>query len=189
MEPFISGELRDIHGLDSIPWWPLAPGWWLLLAVVVLLLLFAGKIRRRLDWRPDARSQLNKLYRQIKRQPDKATLAEFSELMRRLAIARYGRESCAGLQGEAWLSWLQAHDPKRFRWQERGQLLLSLPYAPPDAPIATNRKEEKQVRTLFRAARAWVDAELPKRAQKKAHIRAALKSFWQFLKQLPNRNP
>ena len=36
--------LRDIHGLDAIPWWPMAPGWWYLIALVpiigTLILLF-----------------------------------------------------------------------------------------------------------------------------------------------------
>ena len=31
--------LRDIHGLDTIPWWPLATGWWYVIAVAGLLLL------------------------------------------------------------------------------------------------------------------------------------------------------
>ena len=30
--------IRDIHGLDAIPWWPPGPGWWL----VGLLVLSAG---------------------------------------------------------------------------------------------------------------------------------------------------
>ena len=33
--------LRDIHGLDAIPWWPMAPGWWYLIGAAVLLLLLA----------------------------------------------------------------------------------------------------------------------------------------------------
>ena len=33
--------LRDIHGLDAVPWWPIAPGWWLIAGVLVLLVLAA----------------------------------------------------------------------------------------------------------------------------------------------------
>ncbi|RLW54638.1 MAG: hypothetical protein B6D69_04845, partial [gamma proteobacterium symbiont of Stewartia floridana] len=28
--------LRDIRGIDTVSWWPLAPGWWLLLIGIVL---------------------------------------------------------------------------------------------------------------------------------------------------------
>ena len=31
--------LRDIHALDAIPLWPLAPGWWYLLGLVAVLQL------------------------------------------------------------------------------------------------------------------------------------------------------
>jgi hypothetical protein len=36
MESF-PGTLRDIHGLDGVPWWPLAPGWWYVLAAIALV--------------------------------------------------------------------------------------------------------------------------------------------------------
>ena len=61
--------LRDIHGLDSVSWLPLAPGWWYLLGLVLALLLLAG-IRYWLiyngpwlGWRGDARRQLRVLNR------------------------------------------------------------------------------------------------------------------------------
>jgi len=33
--------LRDIHGLDQVPLWPMAPGWWYLIGALGLLLLLA----------------------------------------------------------------------------------------------------------------------------------------------------
>ena len=59
---------------------------------------------------------------------------ELSELLRRVAMARLGREACAGLVGEAWLAWLAEQDPKGFDWRTRGRPLLDAPYAPP-APV------------------------------------------------------
>ncbi|MET0045817.1 MAG: DUF4381 domain-containing protein [Candidatus Thiodiazotropha sp. 6PLUC3] len=86
--------LRDIRGIDSVSWWPLAPGWWLVLAVVLLLLLVIGWLinRRRLyplgRWQQDARRRLISLKKRIKREPVKPIASDLSELLRRIAIAR-----------------------------------------------------------------------------------------------------
>ena len=61
--------LRDIHGLDAIPWLPLAPGWWYLAGLVGLLLLLIATrywlIYKTgwLGWRGDAYRQLRELKR------------------------------------------------------------------------------------------------------------------------------
>jgi hypothetical protein len=47
----------------------------------------------------------------------KPVATEFSELLRRIAMARHGRTACAGLHGEDWLAWLTEHDPKGFDWR------------------------------------------------------------------------
>ncbi len=159
-------QLRDIHGIDAVPWWPPAPGWWLILAAAVLLILIVWKWRSTLrlripipgitrgDWRWDAARQLRALRRRAKKQPSKATAGELSELLRRVAMARIGRDACAGLTGTDWLEWLQANDPKGFRWQDEGGILLDLPYAPPD----TESGGAELIR-LIKAAHDWVAAE------------------------------
>jgi hypothetical protein len=130
--------LRDIRGIDTISWWPLAPGWWLLLAGVLLLILVVILLirRRRLyplgRWQQDARRRLIELKKRIKREPAKPIASDLSELLRRIAIARCGREMTASLTDEAWLDWLQSNDSSDFPWREKGRLLLELPYAPPD---------------------------------------------------------
>ncbi len=129
-------QLRDIRDLDPISWWPPAPGW-LLLTVLTLLLLYIALVVLRSflhdppgSWRREARRQLHQLRRRQRKQPPKQTAAELSELLRRIAIARFGREGCAALSGEAWLEWLRNHDPNRFDWLRHGKTLLDLPYAP-----------------------------------------------------------
>lgn len=142
--PEILSQLRDIRGLDPVSWWPPAAGWWLVAGAVLLLLVLAWRYRASLrlrippipvlrigNWRWDAGRQLRDLRQRSASQDAKQTAVELSELLRRVAMARLGRESCAGLVGESWLAWLAERDPKGFDWLTRGRLLLDAPYAPP----------------------------------------------------------
>jgi hypothetical protein len=134
--------LRDIHDALGNPWWPLAPGWWLLLGLIIAVVALGWHARRARpilpgipllrigDWRWDARRELKRLRRIAPQTSLKARLAELSELLKRVAMARHGRSACAGLHGQAWLDWLSAHDPDGFNWRQHGQLIVSVPYAP-----------------------------------------------------------
>lgn len=156
----LTNRLHDIHELDPASVWPLATGWWLLLAGMVLLLLLYFSLRR---WRPDwrrylprygwsrqASRELTALRHQVTHGDIKTVAAELSELLRRIAIARCGRDHCAGLYGEPWLVWLADHDPAGFDWRERGRLLLDLPYAPPG-----EAGQPGELRRLIDAAQVW----------------------------------
>jgi hypothetical protein len=159
MNPELLAQLRDIQGLDTIPWWPLASGWWLLggLLLVVLYLLYT--LVRNLfhypagSWHRDAWKQLRRLKQQLPRLPAREVAGDLSELIRRIAVARFGREEAAALTGESWLEWLKMHDPAGFDWRTRGELLLTLPYAPPgDEQLSAD-----QLRFLIDAALVWTD--------------------------------
>jgi hypothetical protein len=90
----------------------------------------------------------------MKREPAKQVASELSELLRRIAIARCGREETAALTDEAWLDWLQSNDSSGFLWREKGRILLVLPYAPP------NRNADKaDLAQLIDAAIHWVSEE------------------------------
>jgi len=152
--------LRDIRGIDPAPWWPPAPGWWLLALLLILTLLLVWWLarRRRLyppgRWQQDARSHLLALRRRLRDAPLKALAGELSELLRRIAIARCGREHTAALTGEAWLAWLERNDSSGFPWREQGRLLLELPYAPPD-----RGGDRETLARLIDAALNWVSEE------------------------------
>jgi hypothetical protein len=171
MQPGLD-QLRDIQGITGVSWWPLATGWWLLLAVLVALAFAAYHWRTILrlrvpipgitlgTWRWDAAAQLRSLRRRAREGQDpKTTVDELSELLRRIAMARWGRESCAGLTGEEWLAWLAAKDPAGFPWEVRGRLLATAPYAPPGA------LSERDILALIDAAYSWVSAPNPKPAR------------------------
>ena len=72
MQPGLD-QLRDIRGIEGVPWWPLAPGWWMILAALVTLAFAAYHWRTILrlrvpipgitlgTWRWDAAAQLRAL--------------------------------------------------------------------------------------------------------------------------------
>ena len=164
MYPGLTDSIRDIHSLDPVGLWPLAPGWWLVLAGVLFagwLLFLALRFVWRypfFTWHNSARRQLLRLRQRSATEPVGTVAGEFSELLRRIAIARFGREACAGLAGTAWLEWLSANDPAGFDWRESGRLLLALPYAPPGTAGDADR-----LRRLIDAAMPWArhEARLP----------------------------
>ncbi|WP_353570108.1 DUF4381 domain-containing protein [Candidatus Albibeggiatoa sp. nov. BB20] len=149
-------ELRDIHGLDTISWYPLPLGWWLvilaaLLAIVLLSRFwFSRKKRKKANlWRKTAKLEWQAI--------NKPTLSSYEQanriasLLRWIAMQQYGREACASLNGDDWLDWLQNHDPKQFDWQQRGHVLVKLPYMPPETEI-----DSVQLRQLHQAIYAWI---------------------------------
>ena len=154
--------MRDIHGLDAIPWWPLATGWWYAVGLIGLLLLFFG-VRYWLiyytgwfGWRGDARRQLRDLKKALASENPQVVAGKLSELLRRIAMVRSGRQQAASLTGDTWLQWLGERDNTGFDWEQRGQILLTAPYMPPKMSV-----ERKELVILIRAATRWIDASRP----------------------------
>ncbi len=163
--PQALAQLRDIRGIDGVPWWPPADGWWMLLGALVLLALAVWKWRTVLrlrvpipgvtlgSWRWDAAAALRDLRRRVRTGLDAKTAAgELSELLRRIAMAREGRDACAGLTGDDWLAWLAERDPGRFPWHQRGRVLINAPYAPPGSG------DSREIEALIDAAYVWVSS-------------------------------
>ncbi len=165
-------QIRDIHGIHSVPWWPPAPGWWLVLLALVVVGILAWRYRARWrlripipmvtlgTWRWDAGRELRGLRANAAERTEKETLAELSELLRRVAMARHGRAACAGLHGDAWLDWLTEHDPSERDWRRDGRLLIQAPYAPPRRSDARRAELER----LMDAVQDWITAKLPRTA-------------------------
>lgn len=163
MDQGISRHLRDIQDIDPVSAWPPGPGWWLLLLGLVALVMlsrFAYYLyrtrdqRRQLAWHRDARRQLRFLKRTLNDSNGRDIISELSELLRRIAVARFGRTSCAGLHGSAWLEWLTQHDPGKFNWVNDGAELTTVTYAPPDISVST-----QQVLGMIDAALEWTRLE------------------------------
>jgi len=167
-------QLRDIHGIQGVSWWPPGPGWWLLMAAVLALAFLIWRFRAKIrltvpplpfftvgSWRWDAARHLRDLRRRAGTQDSKQTASELSELLRRIAMARLGRDACAGLTGSDWLAWLRGNDPKGFDWSQRGRALLEVPYAPPG-----DSRQAQELLTLIDATYDWVEVE----ERRKPHV-------------------
>lgn len=106
MNPNWLTALAPAHAPPPPSLWPLAPGWWVLAGLAVAITASAlwwwraPHLRRR-------RGALRELRRIRTADADPQTSARAIEsLLRRYAVAVFGRERVARLAGEAWLAFL-----------------------------------------------------------------------------------
>lgn len=169
----MQARLIDIREFDPVGWWPPAPGWWLSALGLALLLVLLLILIRRLahyppgSWQKEADQALRQLRRGHQQLPVKDIASRLSELLRRIAMARFGRQRQASLSGEAWLRWLQHSDPNHFDWPDRGRWLLRLPYAPEDRSV-----DRAQLKELIDAAQRLVAVS------RKTDSRWRLRGWW-----------
>lgn len=133
-------QLKDIHLPTPVGYWPPAPGWWLL-ALLLPVLAWAGyRFYRRPRRRAAVKTAQAMLaaIRDDAGMDDRQKLAALSALLRRAAISRDGRESVAGLHGDAWLRYLDAELADRPFSEGEGRCLADGPYRPlaPTADIS-----------------------------------------------------
>lgn len=93
--------LRSIHATDSVPWWPLAPGWWGVIAAVALIALLVVWWRRREKARI-ARVEAFFDDDVAQAKTDAERIGRMSELLRRAARTKHG--NVEQLQGADWLN-------------------------------------------------------------------------------------
>lgn len=149
--PDLLAQLRDIHAAPPPEWWPPAPGWWVL--ALLTLVLLAWLARRMLGFAAARRRRRRLLGRleDISRRHDpqeqpQAWLAQVNQLLKVVSLRAFPADSCAGLEGEAWVRFLR----------ERGgpdvddlSVLARGPYQP---------EPEFDPAAVRRAARQWIGA-------------------------------
>jgi hypothetical protein len=102
-------QLAPAHAPPPPGWWPPAPGWW---GLALLLAAALGVLLYRLNWPPRRlrRAALRELEQIETRVFDESHLArELENLLRRYAVARFGRAAVAGLSGANWIDFVVAH--------------------------------------------------------------------------------
>lgn len=154
-------DLQNLHDIvvpPPVPWLPPAPGWYALGLVALLFLLWgavaAYRRWRRNAYRRQALAELARLERALATEEAASPLLpRLAELLKRTAMAAYGRAAVAPLSGQPWLDFLDGRCPGALFAGESGRLLLLVAYAP-DTRLAG--LSLAQVQNLCRAIRAWL---------------------------------
>lgn len=144
-------KLRDIQLPEPISWWPMAPGWYFLILFVVLSVIFLLYILCRRYVRGRAKREALQLlanYNQAYQQDGNSQLSstDISELLRRVALVYFPREMVAGLQGEAWLAFLNK-TAKGIDFNSVRTCLLEAPY---------QTGKNMDLKPLFICAEKWI---------------------------------
>ena len=120
-------QLAPAHAPPPPGWWPPAPGWWMLGFICVLIA--AGLAYWY--WRTPSRlrrAALRELdHMETHARNDIQLAGELQDLLRRYAVAVYGREMVANLSGAGWLAFLASHGGRELTG-EAGQSLLRAAY-------------------------------------------------------------
>jgi Domain of unknown function (DUF4381) len=125
-------DLRDIHLPDPVSVWPPAPGWWIALILVIGLMAFSVWVFRRFRT-PTAFKTARHEFQGLREsfaasQQDLTLVLGLSRLLRRYAMAVYGREQVAGLTGHKWLAFLNEKGMTNQFTEGAGRVLVSAPY-------------------------------------------------------------
>jgi Domain of unknown function (DUF4381) len=120
-------QLAPAHAPSAPGWWPPAPGWWgagLLFVLLVPALVTAARWWRepRRRFRRAALHELRLIRASTVEGPAAARAIE--NLLRRYAMALYGRDIAARLTGAAWLEFASAAGAERLSG-EAGRSLLA----------------------------------------------------------------
>jgi Domain of unknown function (DUF4381) len=116
-------QLSAAHAPPPPGWWPVAPGWWVLVGSLVLL-VSASTIwwlspRYRL-----LRGALRELDSIVANDADAVrTSRAIQNLLRRYAVAAFGKRTVGRLSGDAWIGFLNSHNGGRFDPATAGSLL------------------------------------------------------------------
>jgi len=99
-------QLAPDRAPPAVGWWPPAPGWWL--AVVLAIALALGCVAALRWWRAPHRRYRRAALAELRRIRASAVVGTpaaraIENLLRRYAIALYGRDRVARLSGTEWL--------------------------------------------------------------------------------------
>jgi hypothetical protein len=151
-------NLHDIVAPKPVSWLPPAPGWYALALTLLLVLLWVMvawyRRRQRNAYRRQAADELARIETALAGEKAKSLLLpRLPELLKRAAIAAYGRGEVASLCGEPWLDFLDHRIGKPLFSGANGKLLLNCSYG--SAALLDNVSLE-QAQNLCRAIHIWL---------------------------------
>ena len=139
--------LRQIHFSTPPDIWPLAWGWYVILGVVVFIALII--IYKKIS---SPFAYANREMKKIQKSAAEKQLKLLSQLLKRVAMARYGREAIAPLSEDAWQEFLLAAAPNVLK-PEQAHLLAYAIYNP---------KPEIPDKKLYTTSQKWIEMVLKK---------------------------
>jgi len=155
-----STSLQNLHDI-VVPtppsWFPPAPGWYALGFTVLILLGFLllrwYRHYQRNRYRRLALYELDQLQKQWREnQPPARWLPQLPVLIKRTALAAYGRQQVAALSGQQWLDFLDRTAGKTRFNNASGQRLLAYSYA----PLTSIQADQQHIQELFSLCRSWL---------------------------------
>lgn len=143
--------LKDIHLPDPVSFWPPAPGWialGVLLPLSIAVLIYGYKrLKQQTVFKSAAKLLVG--IRSENSADSRQTLLALSALLRRVAISTTGRADVAGLNGAAWLAYLDTPFSDKPFSQGIGRCLADAHYRP-TLPTETDLDE------LFKLCERWI---------------------------------
>ena len=139
--------LKGLHYPVAPDFWPLAWGWYVILGGILLLALII--IYKRMN---SPLAYASREMKKIQKSMSEKQLKLVSQLLKRVAMARYGREAIAPLSEDAWQEFLLASAPKVLTKGEAHQLAYAIYNPTPETPD----------KKLFSAIQKWIEIVLKK---------------------------
>ena len=137
--------LKGLHYPVAPDFWPLAWGWYVILGGILLLALIIV-YKRRSSPIAYATREMKKIQKSA---PEKQ-LKLLSQLLKRVAMARYGREAIAPLNEDSWQEFLLVAAPDVLTKGETHQLAYAV-YNP------NSKTPDKK---LYSATQKWIEKVL-----------------------------
>ena len=121
--------LNDIVVPDRAPWLPAATGWYVLSFLTLALGLWLLGLAIHRWWsrryRREAIDQLSQIRNSSSTRSVAETVTAVDQLLKRVALAAWPRDSVASLSGQSWLHFLRTTAPPRDHSSARQQALVA----------------------------------------------------------------
>jgi len=144
-----------IHGIDEIAvpqavsWWPSTIGWKLVAVLLIAMTLLKLLRYIKHGWKNRYRREA---LRQLAALSESQQLAALPHYLKVTALQAYSREQVAGLSGQDWLTFLDAHCEGVSFSSEPGKRLLEIAYA----PSPHQALDSDQVKQLIQMSCHWI---------------------------------
>jgi hypothetical protein len=149
VDPGDLSRLNDIVEPTPVSWWPPAPGWYVLAGVASVLLATAAWVAfsrwRRNRYRREALKLLETMPKET------TSLPQVAELLKRVALAAYPRESVASLHGIDWWKFLDESGQRVLFSNGTGKLMEDAVYRPNQVSATS-----AELTDLFVDVRYWI---------------------------------